>query len=31
MDHSINLVIRGVLSKTPSSANELMAKIEEHF
>jgi hypothetical protein len=31
MDHTINPAIRGALPKTPSSANEFMAKIEEHF
>jgi hypothetical protein len=31
MDHTINLVIRGALHKTLSSATEFMAKIEEHF
>jgi hypothetical protein len=31
MDQTINPAIRGALPKTPSSANKLMAKIEEHF
>jgi hypothetical protein len=31
MDHTIDPAIRGALPKTPSSAKEFMAKIEEHF
>jgi hypothetical protein len=31
MDHTINLATRGALPKTPSSAKELMTKIEEYF
>jgi hypothetical protein len=30
MDHTINPAIRGALPKTPSSAKEFIAKIEEH-
>jgi hypothetical protein len=31
MDHIINPAIRGTLPKTPSSAKEFMAKVEEDF
>jgi hypothetical protein len=31
LDHTIDLAIRGAQPKTPSSAKEFMAKIEEHF
>jgi hypothetical protein len=31
MDHTIDPAIRGDLPKTPPSAKESMAKIEEHF
>jgi hypothetical protein len=31
IDHTIDPAIRGALPKTPLSAKEFMAKIEEHF
>jgi hypothetical protein len=31
MDHTIDPTVRGGLPKTPTSAKEFMAKIEEHF